>query len=203
MRCTHHSLPALALAALLGTGATLAPSAAPAQGRSHNDKADKHLEKQVRRDASARRYDVRYDDGRWDDRDDTRTAAVRGNRGSSAGVPPGQMPPAGMCRIWIDGVPPGRQPRATDCATARRNAPRNSRIIYGPRTSDRYDDRYDARNDGRYGVYDRGSIYDRDGDGDYDARDEAIRRREEVLRGRRDGGTNTCVDANRDGRCDW
>lgn len=49
----------------------------------------------------------------------------------ASNVPPGQRPPAGMCRIWIDGVSPGRQPRATDCATARANAPANSRIIYG------------------------------------------------------------------------
>ncbi|HUF64586.1 MAG TPA: hypothetical protein VMM17_01290 [Gemmatimonadaceae bacterium] len=50
-------------------------------------------------------------------------------------VPPGHRPPPGMCRIWIDGVPPGRQPRPTDCATARARAPRDSRIIYGDRTS--------------------------------------------------------------------
>ncbi len=52
----------------------------------------------------------------------------------ASNVPPGQRPPAGMCRVWIDGVAPGRQPRATDCATARANAPANSRIIYGSDT---------------------------------------------------------------------
>jgi hypothetical protein len=36
-----------------------------------------------------------------------------------------------MCRVWIDGVPPGRQPAPTDCATARRTAPANARIVYG------------------------------------------------------------------------
>ena len=46
-------------------------------------------------------------------------------------VPPGQRPPAGMCRVWIEGVPAGRQPAVTDCATARANAPLNSRIIVG------------------------------------------------------------------------
>lgn len=49
----------------------------------------------------------------------------------ASSVPPGQRPPAGMCRVWIEGVPPGRQPRVTDCATARATAPLNSRIIYG------------------------------------------------------------------------
>ena len=52
-------------------------------------------------------------------------------RSGNQGVPPGQMPPAGMCRVWIDGVPPGRQPRPTDCATARANVPVNARVIYG------------------------------------------------------------------------
>lgn len=49
----------------------------------------------------------------------------------ASAVPPGQRPPAGMCRVWIEGVPPGRQPAVTDCATARANAPLNSRIIVG------------------------------------------------------------------------
>src|SRR4051812_40946123 len=34
---------------------------------------------------------------------------------STADVPPGQLPPKGMCRVWIDGVPPGQQPPVTDC----------------------------------------------------------------------------------------
>jgi len=49
----------------------------------------------------------------------------------ASSVPPGQRPPDGMCRVWIEGVPAGRQPRATDCATARASAPLNSRVIYG------------------------------------------------------------------------
>jgi hypothetical protein len=49
----------------------------------------------------------------------------------ASSVPPGQRPPAGMCRVWIEGVPAGRQPAVTDCATARATAPLNSRIIFG------------------------------------------------------------------------
>lgn len=49
----------------------------------------------------------------------------------ASAVPPGQRPPDGMCRVWVEGVAPGLQPRPTDCATARANAPLNSRIIYG------------------------------------------------------------------------
>lgn len=52
----------------------------------------------------------------------------------SDNVPPGQRPPAGMCRVWIEGVPAGRQPRPTDCASARATAPLNSRIIVGAAT---------------------------------------------------------------------
>ena len=46
-------------------------------------------------------------------------------------IPPGQRPPPGMCRIWLDGVPPGQQPAPTDCATAVRNRPANGRVIFG------------------------------------------------------------------------
>src|SRR6266566_2783816 len=75
-----------------------------------------------------------------------------GTSASSQSIPPGQMPPAGMCRIWIDGVPPGRQPAPTDCATARANVPANGRVIYGDRThggvyggTGQYDPRLDPR----------------------------------------------------------
>lgn len=50
-------------------------------------------------------------------------------------IPPGHLPPQGMCRVWIDGVPPGQQPEVTDCATAERNRTANSRVIYGDRES--------------------------------------------------------------------
>jgi hypothetical protein len=60
------------------------------------------------------------------------TSAVAQGRGRNTnGVPPGQRPAAGMCRVWIDGVPPGRQPAATDCTTAQLNVPVNGRVIYG------------------------------------------------------------------------
>lgn len=71
---------------------------------------------------------------------------AQGRGRGNGGIPPGQRPPAGMCRIWIDGVPPGHQPAPTDCATAAARVPRNGRIIYGDGTYDQ-----------------RGSIYDRTG----------------------------------------
>jgi hypothetical protein len=86
------------------------------------------------------------------------------------------MPPAGLCRVWIDGVPPGRQPAPTDCATAQRNVPRNGRVIYGSRSQPSYPNRsypagtvrngrYDPRLDPRSSQYDprldsRSSQYD-------------------------------------------
>lgn len=45
--------------------------------------------------------------------------------------PPGQMPPAGACRIWFDGLPPGHQPLPTDCETAFRDVPPDAHVIVG------------------------------------------------------------------------
>ncbi len=66
---------------------------------------------------------------------------VLGSAGSrtnaTAHVPPGQLPPRGMCRVWIDGVPPGHQPPVTDCASAesmRLQYP-NARVLYGDQAS--------------------------------------------------------------------
>jgi hypothetical protein len=46
-------------------------------------------------------------------------------------VPREYRPPAGMCRVWIDGVPPAQQPAPTDCPSAVKNKPANGRVIYG------------------------------------------------------------------------
>jgi len=65
------------------------------------------------------------------------TPAVAQGRGrGNGGVPPGQRPAAGMCRIWIDGLPPGHQPAPTDCRTAAARVPYNGRIIYGDQPSE-------------------------------------------------------------------
>lgn len=54
-------------------------------------------------------------------------------------VPRSHVPPAGMCRIWLDNVPPAQQPAPTDCASAVRNLPRNGRVVFSdePRNSPR------------------------------------------------------------------
>lgn len=69
---------------------------------------------------------------------------------ASASVPPGFMPPAGLCRVWYDGVAPGRQPAPTNCATARANLRPGTRLVVGSslRTGANRDGTW---NDGRRG----------------------------------------------------
>jgi hypothetical protein len=66
----------------------------------------------------------------------TPTMAQGRGRGNG-GIPPGQRPSAGMCRVWIDGLPPGQQPAPTDCRTANARVPRNGQVIYGDQTDSR------------------------------------------------------------------
>ncbi len=47
-------------------------------------------------------------------------------------VPEAFNPPAGMCRLWIEGVPASQQPAPTDCANAIRNRPPNASVLFGP-----------------------------------------------------------------------
>lgn len=53
-------------------------------------------------------------------------------RESSARVPAAYAPPAGLCRLWIEGVPPSQQPAPTDCASAIKNRPSNASVVFGP-----------------------------------------------------------------------
>jgi len=76
--------------------------------------------------------------------------AAQGNGRGPDRVPPGHLPSAGMCRVWIDGVPPGRQPAPTSCVRAERERysyGRNARVVYGG--NGRYDDR-DGKRERRY-----------------------------------------------------
>ena len=50
---------------------------------------------------------------------------------SGNAIPDKQRPPAGMCRIWLDGVPADQQPAPTDCATAIRHRPPKGHVVFG------------------------------------------------------------------------
>jgi hypothetical protein len=60
-------------------------------------------------------------------------AAAQPRQRGGGSVPPGHMPPPGLCRVWYDGVQPGRQPRPVNCRTAESIASRTrgARVIYG------------------------------------------------------------------------
>lgn len=77
-------------------------------------------------------------------------ALAQGRGKHRHGVPPGHLPPAGLCRVWYDGVPPGRQPPPTSCYEAERVASRDRRahVVYGG--GSHRDDRPVYRDDGRY-----------------------------------------------------
>lgn len=59
-------------------------------------------------------------------------AAAQEGRDVPSRVPASFTPPAGMCRLWIDGVPASQQPAPTDCASAIRNRPTNAAVVFGP-----------------------------------------------------------------------
>lgn len=64
-------------------------------------------------------------------------------------VPLSLLPPAGKCRIWMDGVPAAQQPAPTDCATALRQRPANGTILYGPAARETSGGRFDPSVGGR------------------------------------------------------
>ena len=53
-------------------------------------------------------------------------------RGPPLGIPPGQLPPPGQCRVWFPGRPPGRQPRPSGCKEAMAQASAGSWVLYRP-----------------------------------------------------------------------
>jgi hypothetical protein len=57
-------------------------------------------------------------------------------RAPASDVPREMLPPAGKCRIWMDGVAPSQQPAPTDCQTALRQRPTNGTVVFGPATKD-------------------------------------------------------------------
>lgn len=75
-----------------------------------------------------------------------------GHKHSHFHIPPGHMPPAGMCRVWIPGRPPGHQPPPGDCRVLSRQVPRRAYLIA-------YGDRRWSYDDVHY-HHSRGEVYD-------------------------------------------
>jgi len=46
-------------------------------------------------------------------------------------IPPGHMPPRGMCRVWYYDLPPGKQPPVMSCHKIGRHIPSNAIIVRG------------------------------------------------------------------------
>ena len=69
------------------------------------------------------------------------SASPGSNKGPSTaatlGVPPGHLPKAGECRVWIPGTPPGQQPgpKSRSCASIASAAPAGSWVLYRPTDS--------------------------------------------------------------------
>jgi hypothetical protein len=61
-----------------------------------------------------------------------RAAPPHRKRGKgSVKIPPGHLPPQGLCRIWFDNRPPGHQPPPGNCRKLSRMVPYNAVLIYG------------------------------------------------------------------------
>jgi hypothetical protein len=63
-------------------------------------------------------------------------ASTRAAKAPSAaarlGVPPGKLPPPGLCRLWFPGRPPGHQPKSAPCADVEAAAPAGTWVLYRP-----------------------------------------------------------------------
>lgn len=62
----------------------------------------------------------------------SRTPSASSSTAATLGIPPGHLPPPGLCRVWMPGTPPGHQARARNCANIERSAPAGSWILYRP-----------------------------------------------------------------------
>ena len=62
------------------------------------------------------------------------TGSSHASTAATLGVPPGHLPEAGECRVWIPGMSPGKQPgpKSRPCAGIASVAPAGSWVIYRP-----------------------------------------------------------------------
>lgn len=110
-----HLIAALLACGMLGA---TAPARAETQGEVLVDVIFDELERAILRE-----YGV-TDDAR------DRYRRQRQYRGPDH-VPPGHMPPPGLCRAWVFGQPPGHQAPPGDCATVAATMPHDAELIYG------------------------------------------------------------------------
>lgn len=59
-------------------------------------------------------------------------AAPTASTAATLGVPPGHLPPPGMCRVWLPDTPPGHQPKPDSCDGIVARAPAGSMILDRP-----------------------------------------------------------------------
>ena len=52
------------------------------------------------------------------------------------GIPPGQYPPLGACRVWMPGTPPGQQPPPCSCFSLLLDVPPGAWVLYRPSTDE-------------------------------------------------------------------
>ncbi len=66
---------------------------------------------------------------------DGHAAAKNPNASTAArlGIPPGHLPPPGLCKVWMPGEPPGQQKKrykAGNCELVRRQVPPGGWLVY-------------------------------------------------------------------------
>ncbi len=60
------------------------------------------------------------------------TPRRRPSTAATLGIPPGHLPPPGMCRVWMPDQPPGHQRESRSCSNIERTAPAGSWIVERP-----------------------------------------------------------------------
>jgi hypothetical protein len=65
-------------------------------------------------------------------RADARAGRAPAAVAATLGVPPGHLPPPGLCRVWFPGRPPGQQPKPAPCADIEAGAPAGTWVLYRP-----------------------------------------------------------------------